>query len=164
MEIATLLAFFLGVWGGMKFSDLIACWMRDWFASESPYIPLIAFAVVFVVILIAVFAIAKFIERSMEKTTLGFFNKILGGIFGCMKFILIISVLFFVIDAIEKSVRVIPVATKDNSLLYRPVASVAPKIIPGLRDSDLGKMMPDANSTNVNVDVTIEPKDSAAHR
>ncbi len=160
MEVATLLAFFLGVWGGMKFSDLIAGWIRDWFSSQSPYIPLIAFAVVFVTILICVFAIAKFIERSMEKTTLGIFNKILGGIFGCLKFLLIISVLFFVIDAIEKSITVIPHATKDSSLLYRPVASVAPKIIPGLRDSDLGKMMPDADSADVNVDVTISPKDS----
>lgn len=160
MEVGTLLAFFLGVWGGMKFSDLIAGWIRDWFSSESPYIPLIAFALVFVAILICVFAIAKFIERSMEQTTLGIFNKILGGIFGCLKFLLIISVLFFVIDAIEKSITVIPHATKDSSLLYRPVASVAPKIIPGLRDSDLGKMMPDSDSTGVDIDVTISPKDS----
>lgn len=161
MEVATLLAFFLGVWGGMKFSDLIAGWIRDCFTSQSAYIPLIAFALVFVSILIGVFAVAKFIERSMEKTTLGFFNKLAGGIFGCFKFILIISVLFFVIDAIEKSVPVIPSATKNSSLLYRPVAAVAPKVIPGLRDSDLGKMMPDTDSAKVNVDVTISPKDSA---
>jgi membrane protein required for colicin V production len=160
MEIATLLAFFLGVWGGMKFSDLIAGWIRDWFTSESPYIPLIAFAVVFVVILIAVFAVAKLIEKTMEKTSIGIFNKIAGGIFGCMKFLLIISVLFFVIDAVEKSVSVIPHATKDSSLLYRPVASIAPKIIPGLRDSDLGNMLPDGDSTNVNVHLRIEPNDS----
>src|ERR1044072_8635976 len=51
MEVATLVAFFLGVWGGMKLSDLVAGWIRDGFDSQSPYIPLIAFAVVFVAIL-----------------------------------------------------------------------------------------------------------------
>jgi membrane protein required for colicin V production len=161
MEVGTLVAFFLGVWGGMKFSDLIAGWIRDMSGSQSDYIPLIAFALVFVGILMLVFGVAKLIEKLMEKASLSVVNKIAGGIFGCFKFLLIISVLFFVIDAVEKSVTVIPSAVKDNSLLYRPVASVAPVVIPGLRDSDLGKMMPDADSAGVDIDVSISPKDSA---
>lgn len=163
MEIGTLAAFFLGVWGGMKFSDLMAGWIRDWFDSQSPYIPLIAFALIFVAILILVFAVAKFIEKAMEKSSVGVINKIAGAIFGGFKFVLILSVIFFVIDAIEKSINVIPSGIKDNSLLYRPVASVAPRVIPGLRESDLGKMMPNADSANVQIDVTITPKDSTNH-
>jgi membrane protein required for colicin V production len=158
MEVATLVAFFLGVWGGMKLSDVVTGWIHDWTSSDSPYVPLIAFAIVFVGILIGVFAIAKFIERSMEQSTLSIFNKLLGGIFGCFKFLLIISVLFFVIDAVEKSVTVIPPAVKDKSLLYRPVSMIAPKVIPGLRESDFGKMMPNTDSANVEIDVTIKPK------
>lgn len=163
MEIGTLVAFFLGVWGGMKFSDLLAGWIRDMSGSQSPYIPLIAFALVFVGILMLVFGVAKLIEKLMEKASLSVINKIAGGIFGSFKFVLIVSVLFFVIDAVEESITVIPSSVKDHSLLYRPVASVAPKVIPGLRDSDLGKMMPDVDSTNVDVDVTISPKDSSGH-
>lgn len=155
MEAATLLAFFLGVWGGMKFSDLLAGWIRSAFSSESAYIPLIAFALIFVGILMLVFAVAKFIEKAMEETTLGILNKIAGGLFGCFKFLLIISVLFFVIDAVEKSITVVPPAVKDHSLLYRPVASIAPKVIPGLRDSDLGKMMPGTDSAAIDVNVKI---------
>jgi membrane protein required for colicin V production len=163
MEIGTLAAFFLGVWGGMKFSDLIAGWIRDWFDSQSPYIPLIAFALVFVGILMLVFAVAKFIEKGMENASLGVINKIAGGIFGCFKFVLILSVIFFVIDAVEKSITVIPPSVKDNSLLYHHVATVAPKVIPGLQESDLGKMMPNADSTNVEVDVHINAQDSTGH-
>jgi membrane protein required for colicin V production len=156
MEVATLLAFFLGVWGGMKLSDVVAGWIRDLFSSESAYIPLIAFALVFVSILIGVFAIAKFIEKSMEETTLGIFNKLAGGLFGCLKFLLIISVIFFVIDAVEKSVTVIPPHVKNNSLLYRPVAQIAPAVIPGLRDSDLGKMIPEKDDVEVDVEVNVK--------
>ena len=163
MEVGTLVAFFLGVWGGMKFSDLLAGWIRGWFDSQSPYIPLISFALIFVGILMLVFAVAKFIEKVLEKGALGFFNKLAGGIFGCFKFVLILSVLFFVLDAVEKSITVIPPSVKDHSLLYRPVASVAPKVIPGLRDSDLGKMMPDSDSANVEIDVNINSGDSTGH-
>lgn len=161
MEVATLVAFFLGVWGGMKFSDLIAGYIREWFTTESPYVPLIAFGLVFVAILIAVFALARFIDKSMEKSTLTIFNKLAGGAFGGFKFLLILSVLFFVVDAVEKSVTVIPPEIKDNSLLYRPVASVAPKVIPGLRDSDLGKMIPDKDDVEVGVDVNVKLKEDS---
>ena len=161
MEVATLVAFFLGVWGGMKFSDLIAGYIREWFTTESPYVPLIAFGLVFVAILIAVFALARFIDKSMEKSPLTIFNKLAGGAFGGFKFLLILSVLFFVVDAVEKSVTVIPPEIKDNSLLYRPVASVAPKVIPGLRDSDLGKMIPDKDDVEVGVDVNVKLKEDS---
>lgn len=161
MEVATLVAFFLGVWGGMKFSDLIAGYIREWFTTESPYVPLIAFGLVFVAILIAVFALARFIDKSMEKSPLTIFNKLAGGAFGGFKFLLILSVLFFVVDAVEKSVTVIPPDIKDNSLLYRPVASVAPKVIPGLRDSDLGKMIPKKEDVQVGVDVNVKLKEDS---
>ncbi len=161
MEVATLVAFFLGVWGGMKFSDLIAGYIREWFTTESPYVPLIAFGLVFVAILIAVFALARFIDKSMEKSPLTIFNKLAGGAFGGFKFLLILSVLFFVVDAVEKSVTVIPPDIKDNSLLYRPVASVAPKVIPGLRESDLGKMIPDKDDVEVGVDVNVKLKEDS---
>lgn len=162
MEVATLAAFFLGVWGGMKLSDVVAGWIRDLFDSQSPYIPLIAFGLIFVTILIGIFALAKFIEKSMEKSPLGILNKITGAIFGCAKFLLIISVLFFVIDAVEKSVTVIPRPIKNNSLLYGPVATIAPTVIPGLRDTEFGKMMPDTDagieavdSSNVNISIDV---------
>ena len=66
------------------------------------------------------------------------------------------------IDAVEKSVTVIPPEIKDNSLLYRPVATVAPKVIPGLRDSDLGKMIPKKEDVEVGVDVNVKLKDSTS--
>ena len=161
MEVATLVAFFLGVWGGMKFSDLIAGYIREWFTTESPYVPLIAFGLVFVAILIAVFSLARFIDKSMEKSPLTIFNKLAGGAFGGFKFLLILSVLFFVVDAVEKSVTVIPPDIKDNSLLYRPVASVAPKVIPGLRESDLGKMIPKKEDVEIGVDVNVKLKEDS---
>ena len=155
MEVATLAAFFLGVWGGMKLSDLFAELLRSWLDTTSPYIPLISFGIIFISILLAVFAVAKVIERTMEKTALGIFNKLLGGAFGCMKFLLIMSVLLFVIDAIEKSVNVVPRDVKEHSLLYQPVAAIAPAIIPGLHNSDLGKMIPSAENSGVDVNIHV---------
>jgi hypothetical protein len=58
-----------------------------------------------------------------------------------LKFGLIMSILIFVLDAIEKSVRLIPGEIKEKSLLYEPVGKIAPMIIPGLKNSKMGKMI-----------------------
>lgn len=147
MEAATFVAFFLGVWGGMHLSEGMASLIYKWTDSTSPYVPLISFALVFVGILAAVFAVAKLVEKIVEKTALTIVNKLLGGIIGTLKFLLILSVLFFVVDKLEKNIEIIPVAMKDKSLLYRPVAKVAPMIIPGMSKSDFGNdslVMPDS--------------------
>ena len=146
MEAATLVAFFLGVWGGIHLSDAMAKLIHQWTGSQSPYIPLISFALVFVGILALVFLVAKMVEKFAEKSALSIVNKILGGIIGTLKYILLLSVLFFAIDAIEKNLEIIPVAMKDKSLLYRPVSKVAPMIIPGMKESKFGKGIPSEDS------------------
>src|SRR3954470_15193921 len=102
MEAATFAAFFLGVWGGMHLSSGMADLIHKWTDSTSPYVPLISFALVFVGILAAVFGVAKLVEKFVDKTPLGIINKLLGGAIGTLKFLLILSVLFFVVDKLEK--------------------------------------------------------------
>lgn len=161
MAAATLVAFFLGVWGGMHLSDWMAGLIHQWTGSESPYIPLISFALVFVGILFAVFGTGKLVERIAEKAALGLVNKILGGAIGTAKFLIILSVIFFVADSLEKKIELIPPAMKNGSLLYRPVGKIAPAIIPGLKETDLAKMIPAPDSTGFDVDVNVQMKDSA---
>ena len=152
MEAATFVAFFLGVWGGIHLSDGMASLIHKWFDSQSPYIPLISFALVFVGILAAVFFVAKMVEKIAKKSALSLVNKLLGGAIGGMKFLLLLSVLFFVIDSIEKKIEIIPAAMKNKSLLYRPVAKVAPMIIPGMDKSKLGEENLNDSITEKNID------------
>lgn len=161
MAAATLAAFFLGVWGGMHLSDWLSGLIKGWTGSESPYIPLISFALIFVGILFAVYAAGKMVERFAEKAALGIINKIAGGIIGISKFLVILSVLFFVADSLEQKIDIIPRPMKEGSLLYKPVAGIAPVIIPGLKETDFGRMVPDSDSAGVEVKVNLKLQDSA---
>ena len=141
IEAASIIALGLAVWGGIKFSDFLTGYIHAHFSWDTKYLPVISFAVIFLGILILVYAIAKLIERLVKAVSLGFVNKLAGGIFGMLKFGLILSVLIFVLNAIEKNVQLIPAEAKQKSLLYEPVSKIAPMIIPGLRESRLGEMM-----------------------
>jgi membrane protein required for colicin V production len=142
IEAASIIALGLAIWGGIKFSDFLTGYIHAHVSWDIKYLPVISFAVIFLGILILVYSIAKLMERLVKAVSLGFVNKLAGGIFGMLKFGLILSVIIFVLNAIEKNIRIIPAEAKQKSLLYEQVGKIAPLIIPGLRESKLGEMMP----------------------
>lgn len=155
IEAATLVAFGLGVWCGITFSDYIAQKMRESFGWETPYLPIISFAFIFLLIIALVFLVAKMIQKMVEGVALSAVNKIGGAVFGALKFALMMSVIIFMIDAIEESYPMISFKTKEESLLYRPVGKIAPTVIPALDKSKVAAMMPKAE--NVKVEIEVDP-------
>ena len=142
IEAASFVAFGLGVWGGIHFSEFIAEKMSVWFHTKSQYLPIISFAVTFLGIIIIVYMIAKLIQKIVDGMALSAINKIGGALFGALKFAMVISVIIFVIDAIEKSYPLISFKTKEQSVLYAPVGKIAPTLIPALNKSKVGEMIP----------------------
>ncbi|MFI5149852.1 MAG: CvpA family protein [Bacteroidia bacterium] len=139
IEVATLISLLGAVWVAVNFSDFISRMIREKLHWNNTYVPVISFVLLFIGVLAGVYALAKLIERSIDAASLGPVNKITGALFGAFKFALILSVLFFLIDAVEKSVPVFTSEKKSSSLLYKPIASIAPMVIPGLKDSRMVK-------------------------
>ena len=153
IEAATMVAFALGVWGGITFSDYIAQKMTEHFNWHSPYLPIISFAFVFLLIIAFVFLVAKMIQKMVDGIALSAINKIGGAVFGSLKFALMMSVVIFMLDAIEESYPMISFKTKEESLLYRPVGKIAPTLIPALDKSKVAAMMPKADDVKVEIEV-----------
>ena len=149
IEVAAIVAFFLGIWIATKFSASI----QGIFSFAGKYDSVVAFCTLFLASLILVFLVAKLINKMVEGASLSTVNKIIGAAFGGLKFALILSVVFFVVDALEKSYPVLTIKTKEESLLYKPIGLIAPAIIPGLDKSKMEKMMPQANDVKIEVKV-----------
>jgi len=134
IEIASFIALGLGIWGGIKFSSLSANYLSEMFEISEKVMPLISFSATFIIIVIAVFLIAKIIQKIIKLVALGFINKAAGAIFGMLKFGLIISVVLNLVNTVNTEIKFIDSEMKDNSLLYDPVSKVSAIIIPGLKE------------------------------
>lgn len=152
IEAATLIAFGLAVWSGIKFHYSFSEWMRNSLGWDSAYLPLISLVILFIGILLIVFSIAKLIQYFVKAASLGFVNRIAGAIFGMFKFGFLLSMIIFFLEAINKSIEFIPNETKTNSLLYTYVQKIAPSVIPGLNESTLHDMMPTKDSVNLEME------------
>lgn len=137
IEVASLVALFLGVWGGVKFSSVSANYLGEMFSISEKIMPLISFSVTFIVIVIAVFLLAKLLQRFIKMVALGTINKIAGAAFGILRFGLIISVLLSLINNINAQVQFLDSEMEESSLLYKPISKIAVVVIPGLKDINL---------------------------
>ena len=137
IEIASLIALGLGIWGAIHFSDVTGVWLQEQFSMESEYMPVIAFIVTFVGIVAGVFLLAKLLERVVNLVAMKFLNKLAGAAFGALKFGLIVSVLLVLVDGLDQRLDFIAEEDKEASYLYGPVMGIAGTIIPGVRDSEV---------------------------
>lgn len=144
IEATTLIAFGLGIWGGIHFSDFIAELIMD--KMESKYIPLVSFAVTFILIVAGVFVLGKLLEKVVNLVQLKLVNKVTGAAFGVAKVVLIISVILVIVNSYDQKVNIVPKELKESSLLYQPLSDISLKVIPALEKSELFN-----DSTSINI-------------
>ncbi len=141
IEMASFIALGLGIWGGIKFASLSANYLSKIFDISDKMMPLISFVVTFILIVIAVFSLAKILEKIIKLVALGFVNRIIGAAFGVLKFGLIISVILNIITSINSKIPFIAPKMLNSSLLYQPVSKIALIIIPGVKNINLNNMV-----------------------
>lgn len=134
LEMASFVALGLGVWGGLKFSYVSAEYLSKLFDISVKLMPLISFSVVFIIIVVAVFLLAKLLQSILKKAALGLINRLLGLVFGVLKFAFILSIILNLINVFNKEVEFITSEKKDSSLLYQPIEKISQLLIPGIKD------------------------------
>ncbi|MFC2116684.1 CvpA family protein, partial [Bacteroidota bacterium] len=134
---ASLAALVLGVWGAVRFSALTSTLLTENLHLQTKYLPLIAFALTFVGIVIAVHLLARAMDKLVKAVALGFVNRIAGLVFGILRTAFLISIILVIINSIDRRVPFIPEEHKENSLLYGPLSKLAPSIFPYLNFEDM---------------------------
>ena len=133
IELSSLVALVLGIYIAINFSGLTAGWLTDNFNIGEKYLTIVAFIVTFVAVVFGVFMVGKILEKFIDVLLLGFINKIAGGAFGIVKAAFLISVILWIINSLDPGDYLIKQETREASMLYGPVESFAPTIIPKLK-------------------------------
>ena len=129
-EVASLAALILGIWGAIRFSAFTAGKLYDYFDMTGRYVGIIAFIVTFGIIVVIIHFIGILADKIVNAASLGFLNRILGIVFGLLKSILIMSVFFVVLNAIDVRRSFLPRKTIEESKFYNPISDIAPAIFP----------------------------------
>lgn len=132
VEVTTLVGLVLGIYGAIHFSYFLGDFLQSSVSWDQSMIELVSFAGTFLIILIALVLLGKAMTKVADTLALGFFNKIVGAIFGFLKYALILSIVLLVYDQISTSLRFVEKEKTKTSVLYAPVKNLAPAIFPDL--------------------------------
>jgi membrane protein required for colicin V production len=129
VALAGLIGLIAGVYGAIYFSGFAAGYIAGWFDWSAQTVKLAAFAVTFLAIVFLISAAGKFFTKIADFAMLGILNKLLGGAFNALKYAFIVSVIFMFVNASE-TYTIMSEEKRENSVLYGPVASLGPLILP----------------------------------
>ena len=132
LQAAMLAALILGIYGAIKFSGFTAIFISKQFNLNSDYLPIIAFAVTFVGIVVGIHFLAKISEKLLKAISLNFINRLLGILFNTVKYAFIISATLVVINGINRRTHFLPEQKLRESKLYLPLSRLAPLLFPYL--------------------------------
>ena len=125
VEVASLVALVAGLYGAIHFSYFAGEFLVDSFPSwEEKYVNLVAFAITFIVILIAVTMAGKILTKVADFASLGILNKILGGVFGGLKMAVIAGAALVFFDRTNNTLEFVEEEKIQESALYEPVKEV----------------------------------------
>ncbi len=136
VEVASLLALILGVYGAIHFSNFAATFLESKVDWNEKTIHIIAFAITFIVIVVVISFAGKALTKLANFAALGILNKLLGGVFGILKIGLILSVILIVFNKLNTAMPFMEKESVEDSILYEPVKSLAPMIFPSIIKQD----------------------------
>ena len=128
IAVFSLLALIIGLAAAIKLSLVTANWLKDAIHVAAKWLPVIAFAIVFIIVVLAVRLGARALEKTAELVLLGWLNKLGGIILYIVLYTLIFSVLLFYAE----KVNLITPATIASSKTYEFIKPWGPKAMDGI--------------------------------
>lgn len=100
MTVVSLVAVILGILGGFLLLGQAMLMLDSNFRINENILPYIAFAVVFVIIVILVSVMGNILRASLHMTFLGSIDRAMGGLLGIVKSTFLLSVTFWILDSL----------------------------------------------------------------
>ncbi len=126
--LASLIGLVVAVYAAMYLSHYVEGYVEGWFGwRDLDFIA--SFLITFVLIMIVFSIVGRILTKVADFVMLGILNKLGGGVFSMLKYAFLISVVFMFVNS-TNNYRILSPEKRDSSILYEPIASIAPSILP----------------------------------
>lgn len=132
VELASLISLILGIYIAIKFSFFAKEILAGFLHWNPKTIQIIAFIITFLIVVVGISFLAKFLTGVASFAQLGVINKLGGGFFRVLKTGLVISIFLNLFEKINFNHFFAQKETLDKSIFYRPIQKTAGFIYPSI--------------------------------
>ncbi len=127
VAVFSFLAVVVGLAAAVKLSAVAADYLGRNVSVSERWLPFVAFAAVFMGVVLLVKLGARFIERALQAAMLGWLNRLGGVLFYALLYLFVCSILLFY----AAQLQIIQPQAQQASVAYPYLAGLGPKIING---------------------------------
>ena len=118
-EVFAIVGIVLGIFAARAFAGDAAVWMQQQVSNwDINLLRPIATFTIFVLVAVVCNLLAYLLTKLFKLISLGWLNRLIGGLFGAVKWILILAVIVTCIDMLDGILHFIKPEQKENSVLY----------------------------------------------
>ena len=125
IEVATLAALVLGVLLSLRYAGNVDHFLTAFISIPESYSYYVAFALIFLIVVLAIYLLGRILTKLVNIISLGLFNKLFGLVLGAVKAAVVICAILFFVDALDRRYEMISSETKQGSLCYYPFVNFA---------------------------------------
>lgn len=138
-EIIAIVAIILGVVGARLWATKFSAWLLLQFSWPEAVCHVVAYALLFLAIAIVLNIAGRLLSKLLRAIQLGFINRLLGGVFGTLKWLAVVLVAVFCINMLDRHFHFLDDSeVVKTSTLYRPLVQTAEQmahLFPNVADS-----------------------------
>lgn len=130
LTIGSFAGLILGIYLAYIYAPEFGLVLGEWFTLSPDKLQILAYLFIFLGVAIICFFIAKIVDGILKIVTLAWLNRLLGALFGVLKYALILSVLINLFELADRHIGLMSSEQKESSLLYQPLYKLVPTVLP----------------------------------
>lgn len=131
-EIAALTGLFIGIIVSYLLSEYVFKYFTIYFQSADFELRIVSYVVVFFFTILLINAIASMLTRGLKLVALNGINRILGALLGGAKWLVILSLVIFVVNRAQKNRQIFQKSTINESKYFRVISDYGESIADAL--------------------------------
>lgn len=133
-QAVSIISIVLGIWASARFANIVSSWIAQYITASEQVLKVVAFALILVLVFLALAALGKMLEGMFKLVMLGWLNKLLGVIFALLKTGLIVGLVIIAFSSLNDNFRFVQESVLNESVLYPPLKKLAFEVFPYLKD------------------------------
>lgn len=133
-QAISIISIVAGIWASARFANIVSSWIAQYITASEQVLKVVAFALILVLVFLALAALGKMLEGMFKLVMLGWLNKLLGVIFALLKTGLIVGLVIMAFSSLNDNFRFVQESVLNKSVLYPPLKKLAFEVFPYLKD------------------------------
>lgn len=125
----------VGIWAAYHFSALVTVWIRPHIDASDTLLGVISFIIILIAVCVGVYFLSKFLGKLVSTSLIGWVDKLLGVVAGCIITAMLVATLIISFDTLNTSLELITDSeTLKNSKVYIFLKDAGYKVFPYLKE------------------------------